>query len=958
MVRQKRRIQRRVPRRVPANRSSMPDLPIEDVPVAPRASFVAVGYGLALVLFSVGQYLFLKRGDALGGISISAAGLILAFALQAGWLNQMLMPRRVDPTPIPVQPKTSKDQPVRSRAALPPMSPPTPALWASWFRPATFLRIVLLFLSGMAAMQGQEFLSNVGRLPMDGLKYYFVSVLLFIVALAPAQREDLKDAPLSRRFELAVFLGIFILGAFLRTWRLDQIPSGVFIDMGFQGLGGLRILYEHWVPPLHVGETLQAPSLVLWQKALWWAFIPKSMVGQTTLYLFYALLSLASFPLIYWTFRQLSGPRIALLSLFILSVMRWNINFSRNAFPPIEMPLYMFGTTAFLLYGLRTRKAWSFLVAAVFFAGGLYTYQAYKAFPAFVLLVGLYEMFFNFKEFKPNLLRILLFAGLSFALMWPVVSYWRQQGSLGMRENQLSMYARCQQAGSIQPFLENLQITVLMGHRRGDSNPRHNLQDHRMFDDVTGMFFFLGFFWALAHSWKRKYFWALAGLGVMSLPCILSTDPAHASRMVGTTPFSAFLAASAVGAVWGWVRRIAGGWGEKLFVLLLLFPLYQMTVQNYHTYFVEQARNYASWREYSTEESIIGKAIAAEKDRYEYFVDPKFYGHFTVSFFTYFQREHVHPMIIPESAAPWSIPPGRGIFFAIEMDRTGVLEWLKTLYPQGKPETVLDPQGRPIAHFFKVEATEVARFVGPRLTRPGRAEINLPEFPYGIPPGPYRGELTGSFWAEATGGYRFTWSDPSVVSMSLDGKNVVSDETIQLDRGLREMRLVTDVGAHPAELRIQVTVPSGRSTLLTAQNLSAIRVDRGWNGAYYPNAAWTGAPSLRILEPVLNFSNGNQLPIQLNPVTARWRARLRAPATGEYQFINRTTDEGAVRVDGRSVAPLGPNSQGAIHLVKGNIYDVEVSYRKAGGFWANYVLQWKRPDRRVVEVLPNDVLVP
>jgi hypothetical protein len=814
---------------------------------------------------------------------------------------------------------------------------------------------VLLVLASLAAIRGQELVADPARLPVDGLKWYLAAVVFFIAGLTTVRREDLKDAPLSRGLEIAVFAGIFVLGAFLRTWRLDEIPSGVFIDMGYQGLGGLRILYERWVPPLHVGETLQAPSLILWQKALWWALVPKSMVGQGTLYLFYALLSLASFPLIYWTFRQLAGPRTALLTLFILAVMRWNVNFSRNAFPPIEMPLYMFGTTAFLLYGLRARKLWSFALAALFFSAGLYTYQAYKAFPAFVMLVGLYELVGNFKEFKPNIGRVLVFALLSFALMWPVVSYWRSQGSLGMRENQLSMYARCKQAGSLQPFLENLRITALMGHRRGDGNPRHNLQDHRMFDDVTGMWLFLGAFWALSRFWKRKYFWALSGLVVMSLPCVLSTDPAHASRMVGTTPFSAFLAASAVAAVWGWVRAAAGGKGEKVFLVLLLVPLYQMHAQNFHTYFVMQAKNYSSWREYSTEESIIGKAVAARKDAYEYYVDPKFYWHYTVTFFTYFQRDHVHSMVLPDAAAPLSVPAGRGLFFGIEMDRPGVLDWLKGLYPEGKAETVLDPNGAPIAHFFTVEAADVDKARGPRLRVAGRPDAQLPEFPYGLPPGPYRATVEGSFLADMPGGYQFSWEDANGTSLRVGGRWVPNGGTLQLVHGFHPLQVDFDVPAGAQGPRLQVKQPNGRSSMLTAQSLTTLRMDRGLGGAYYASLEWGGRPVLETREPVLNFSNGNQFPTQPVPMTARWRGRLIAPASGEYVFMNKTSDEARVSIDGRPVTPISSNSSGTVFLEKGVAYDLDVQYRKSGGFWATYTLQWKRPDRRMFEVVPNGV---
>jgi len=336
-------------------------------------------------------------------------------------------------------------------------------------------------------------------------------------------------------------------------------------------------------------------------------------------------------------------------------------------------------------------------------------------------------------------------------------------------------------------------------------------------------------------------------------------------------------------------------------------------------------------------------------------VDPKFYWHFTVSFFTYFQRDRVHSMVLPDSAAPLNVPAGRGLFFGIEMDRPGVLDWLKGLYPEGKAETRLDPHGQAIAHFFRVEPSVVDRVRGPRFRSEGGRDANLPEFPYGFPPGPYRALVDGSILAETAGGYRFTWDDPNVVSLRIGNRTVPKDVPLQMARGFHPFELVYDVPKDVSNPRIQMVQPNGRSVLLTAQVLTGLRMDRGLSGTYYSSLNWSDRPVLQTREPVLNFSNGNQFPAQPVPMTAHWRGRLTAPATGVYLFVNRTSDEARVTLDGREVTPLGPNSNGQVRLEKGVTYDLDVYYRKSGGFWATYSLQWKRPDRKIMEVVPNGV---
>jgi hypothetical protein len=283
-------------------------------------------------------------------------------------------------------------------------------------------------------------------------------------------------------------------------------------------------------------------------------------VSQGTFYLFFSVMSLVTLPLVYWTFREIAGPRLALVGLALLAVMRWNINFARNGFPTNQVPLYTFGTLAFLLYGIRTGKRWAFYVAATLFAMGLYTYQAYKIVPFLVLLFALYEFVTNRKAVLSKWKSILGFCALFLVLAAPYIEH-TYRGGLGSREASLSILARVQQSGSWQPLVDNITRTAVMFHWRGDGNGRHNLQDHRMLDDVTGVLFFIGLILALFTLWRKSSFYGLLGFLVMCVPCLLSIDPAHANRMLGITPFLALLAAMPLALLWGLVRPDA--WGVR-----------------------------------------------------------------------------------------------------------------------------------------------------------------------------------------------------------------------------------------------------------------------------------------------------------------------------------------------------------------------------------------------------------
>lgn len=514
-------------------------------------------YGLAVLLFAGGQFLAFK-GVQGAGIILSLLGALLFTAVYNGWVQvpSLSLPsfggRKGSSKPKPVKvvkPKASPKSIYRAPKAAASLS-----LWG-------FVRIALILAAFYFAIRGQ--LDLINMITDRGRNFYLIGTALFLLAMWPNRREGLKLVPLTAKVEWTLFGSIMVLATFLRIYKLDTIPSGVFFDMGFQGYEGLRVLHEYipqffsWLPhfwrgqcplpfEMNITENFPSAPVPYYAGALWFLFFKNT---QFNLNLLYVTFCLASFPLIYWTFRQLSGPRVALLALYILAVMRWNMIFCRNSFPPSLLPFFMFGTLALLLYGLRTGKRWTFITAGILFPIGLYAYQTYVMFLVAVFLLALYECVTNWKAVKANLPSLGMFALIFLLLSFPFFKA-MFTGQSTTRINQLSIFNKCKQEHTIRPFLDNLGYTSLMFNRRGDPNSRHNLQDHRELDDVTGVLFFFGVFYALFRCWRRKHFYTLVGIFIMALPCLITIDFAHSSRMYGMTAFVALAAASTLSSFW------------------------------------------------------------------------------------------------------------------------------------------------------------------------------------------------------------------------------------------------------------------------------------------------------------------------------------------------------------------------------------------------------------------------
>jgi 4-amino-4-deoxy-L-arabinose transferase-like glycosyltransferase len=813
-------------------------------------------------------------------------------------------------------------------------------------------RLVLLVLSLALAIRGQlDWVATGQDLLFRGSVLFGLAILLLTATLWPWRGETPQDFPFPSWLERGLLFFILLLAAFFRIYRLDQMPPGIFIDQGIAGDIALRILHEHYFP-IYADPVFRNPPFLMYQLAVWFAFLK---VTPFTFYLFFALMSLATVVFVYWTVRQLGGPRLALLAAFILAVMRWNINFARNGFPTTEVPFYMFGTLAFLLYGLRTGKKWSFALAACFCAGGLYTYQAYKVVPPLLLVFGLYKFFADRQNLRRNVRGLLLFTGLSLLLMSPFIILMFQNQNNWWREENYNIFQSVKEKHSLQPVVDMVTRTARMFNREGDNNNRHNKPSIPMLDNVTGSLFVLGFFFALTRLKKEKYFFAAAGFLGMCLPCLLSQDAAHANRMLGTTPFIAILSAFPLAVVWDRIRSKWGGLGELFLALLLIEPLFYLALQNYNNYFELQAGDNSLWSTdvwsgYSVPETRIGEKIMAEGENFDYYLMPRFYDYPTIDFLGYSHKDRIKKMVMPEDFAPFKTDPTRGVCYAMLRDHSGVLSLLKKLYPTGTVEEDKDPKGQVMVEYFKIPPTAVAAARGLDGAFPGKIQ-HFPRFPKDLPDGPYQAIFKGNLFVDNPGTYRFTASANGSVSLLVNGRPVTKTAVFDLARGFYPIQVRLKALSGPPVLAVNMTPVGGEATVLDDSNLTVLDLNHGLKGEWFPQTDPVGKPALVQWSPVLNFPHGDDFNFISNPLCIRWRGTLKVSETGTYGFEGKTDEAARLVIDGKTVWDWTANGNGRVHLKAGR-HTIEVGFRKNMG--PIFSLYWKPPSATQMTVIPME----
>ena len=651
-----------------------------------------------------------------------------------------------------------------------------------------------------SALLGQFFMAQKDSASslFGGCFFYFLSVPLFVSSIRSEKKTGVLDAPLPPLAETLFFAGAMMVALFFRLFRLNFFPSSIFTDQAFNGWAALRILHEGWVPVLGDYDRSNGVLTYCYLLAAWFKWVPPS---QVTYWLFTVIQGLLFLPLFYWAVRLLSGPRIALAALFILGVMRWQVTFCRNGHIAVQVPLFLAGALVGWLYGLKAaRRPWvGFMASALCTGAALGTYQAAKATLILMAVYATFEWARGGFPGKARAAHLLPAVAVLVPFAWPLLADFLKTGDLTHRPD-TSIFPWIWQGGLSRIILQ-VSKTALMFNRSGDLEGLLNIPGHRMLDDVTGIFFILGFSLCLLRIFRREYFYPLAGMAVFCLPALLTHAPAGASRALGTTPFVAWLAALALEAFHKKLNSLNPGAALKVGSLLAGLALGSMALENFYDYFVLEARNpQCRGDAFSTEGSAAGRAIARFGNGYEYYMASHFYGRYDVLFLAYSQKDHLHPLDLPQDLAPPPPPTSRGLFFILDEGKGGVLEILRDLYPEGRMETYTDLEGAPRVHFYRVPPAAIAAdaqkartflskpfglkgeyFLSPAAKGPPSAVRQDPvlnftfrnDFPVqGFPP--LAAVWSGLLETPASGFYRFLGLTYDSAEMSLDGKKIFS----------------------------------------------------------------------------------------------------------------------------------------------------------------------------------------
>lgn len=557
----------------------------------------------------------------------------------------------------------------------------------------------LAMVSVALAFVGQYLVYNGGNLFL-GLPFLLAAAVIFIMSGIAAKTQDgMPEEKLDKRIELVFFLLIMAIAVFFRVYMIKELPSGCYRDEGQNGNEGINIMNGDVIDgtslPVYIERWTQNAAMYMYFIAASFKFFG---IDVLQIRLVSVVMGILCVPAFYFMIRHFFGPRMAIIGGLLIAVLRWHVNFSRMGFLGILTVLLFILIMYFAYRSYKGRRQSDMVLFGVTLALSLYTYLAARLIPIGLAFFMIYLVFYDRAFYTKNWKKMLIALAAFLVVSLPMIMYAAKNPSnFTSRQSTVSIFnkemlreiggryvekdGRTPKAWE-QLYLDNVKRTLLMFNHLGDGNPRHNVHTTPMLDFVTGIFFFLGFFYALWNWKKPLYFMMLVLFASMLQAGLFSTESPQAYRTIGEIPLALFFALAAASLLYRVVRE---NFGKKAVIPLIAAAVAALSYagyQNYEQYFIKFYNNPGSWAEFSVDEYEMGKYVQGLGDDWVAIVEGSWVNSYTFKFATYPFKNYVE--FNPSEWIPIQTKVVKNFTYVLDDSYLPLLPVLQRMYPNSK----------------------------------------------------------------------------------------------------------------------------------------------------------------------------------------------------------------------------------------------------------------------------------
>lgn len=757
--------------------------------------------------------------------------------------------------------------------------------------------------------------------------------------------------------EVCAFVCIGVLAVFLRTYRLSEIPAGIYVDETNGAIGSLYILEGRDDSPFGTG-WYETPNGFTYYMALIFKLFGANHGSLKAVSIIPAVLTvLAVYPL----GRQLFGPLGAIAAMLFMAVSRWHLTMSRWGWAEVAPLPFQVMATFFLVRGLRERRALDFAAGGLLAGLMVYTYLSSRLALATLAVFGLYWLVADpsgpMRCWRRHWQGFLLYLLAALVAVAPLaVTYLRNPFSFTNRISEISIFNQVSAEHSWAPLLENVERHVKFFHQSGDRSGKHNLPGEPETDPVTGVLFVIGLGYGLVRFGDRRrgllWFWMVFAMAAGMLS-VLHESP-QAFRTLNAVPAIALLAGDvaarlARGLIWvppAPARGVTPVWRTALAGIVLVGILSASAAWETTVYFGRQAESAAVKGSFNLPESWVAKeAIAAfERDEVVY-VSPRFYDFTPLRFLVYgvmkakMGRNTLddRPYRLARPGVDLPLPDtGADVLLLLDAYYAGVKDFFLQYYPTARFEMPLDPEKRPMLLSVRLTHNELAALQGLNAqfmrARGGVEKLVVSRLDEKWS----QRKVTAAQWS---GSVRVEHSGVYDFIMEGDPELVIDDERWTgsrfLGHGLHKLEVRQQHSDGHEFAQLSWKTPQGTEEIVPATALFRVGPpQQGLTARYFRNETWEGEPLFAQTTPFLLLFWPDGEPV-LPPFSVRFTGFLHIEEPGLYSLRIDADDGARLWLDRKVLAegltPLRVNRLLAqVELTAGD-HPIQIDYFQRGG---------------------------
>lgn len=553
---------------------------------------------------------------------------------------------------------------------------------------------------------------------------------------SPGDRPGETARPAPSGWGETISLGaITLVAAFLRFYRLDQIPPGFQFDQAFYVFDALRLLQGQFAifftapgqsEPLY--QYLVMPAVAL--------FGPDTPLG---IKITSAFLGLVTIPLIYLLTREMfrsvrpaamGGGRIGLLAAAYAAISSWHIFYSRDGERLTILVLLATLTFFFLWRTLEKGRRRDAILTGLCAGLVLYTYPASRIVPIAVAIVMAFAAWQDRTHLRTYLGHFAVIVAVAALVFLPLgIHYVLHPDTFISHAAQVSVFANqagvesAPQTNPAQAVLNNALLLLGMFVWKGDGGMIRNVPGRPIFDPLSGVLFLVGLVLfgnallsrrAGADNRRRAVVLA-AWIGLALVLSLFSDDAPNYGRVLVSFPAVMIIPAWGAAAIWERLttpaaRRIGGTALAALVVGsgLLLF----------HDYFISFAEMPGLYYAFDGDKAEIANWINANAEAHRIFLAPLFYQQGTISLLTHTTRlksfDSRDTVVLPANSGQPCANCGQDAIFAFPSEQEKRVETMAArLGALGTREELHGVKGEFLLWLYRIPAANLPSLGNP-----------------------------------------------------------------------------------------------------------------------------------------------------------------------------------------------------------------------------------------------------